>query len=75
MDKGKRMKKITIESFAELSIIWAIIIIIHIIWVGLEIVFEGGTQPSVSDTIIGLILAYSIRKNLGWNITYTEKQK
>lgn len=64
------MKKTLVEAFVELAIFWAILIIIHFAWQGLEILFDGGIQPSVSDSIMGTILVWSIRRNLRLKIVY-----
>lgn len=41
-----------------------LIVTINMIWGILEIIFDGGIQPSISDTIIGLAFAYHLKNSI-----------
>ena len=41
-----------------------ILISIDLIWSGLEILFDGGITNTISDSVMGLVLAYFINKEI-----------
>ena len=41
-----------------------IIVSIDLVWSGLEILFEGGITNTISDSVMGLALAYFINKEI-----------
>ena len=58
---GLRLKKTAI--LLDFILYTWILMLIVVIWKWLEIIFDGGIQPSISDSIIGIVMAYSLKSN------------
>lgn len=59
------MDKISIKKFIKEIIQFMVIIVsIDLVWSVLEILFEGGITNTISDSVMGLALAYFINKEI-----------
>ena len=59
------MDKISIKKFIKEIIQFMVIIVsIDLVWSGIEILFEGGVTNTISDSAMGLALAYFINKEI-----------
>ena len=59
------MNKTSIKNFIKEIIQFMIIIIsIDLVWSVLEILFEGGITNTISDSVMGIALAYFINKEI-----------
>ena len=59
---GLRLKKKAI--LIDFILYAGILAIISVFWMLLEVMFDGGIQTSTSDSIVGVVLTFSLKANL-----------